>query len=251
MRALRAGSSPLNDPESDKSDPGTGRSGESLRTRALITGIIPVVMMGIILFGSAGRLDLPMAWIVLGVHLVATEVVTLKADPGLIEERSFGGKKPGVKGWDRRIVLLTVIFGFIALMVAGLDLRFGWSGAVPLNLQLPALAAFVLGYVLVSQATLANTFFSAVVRIQEDRGHTTVTSGPYRYIRHPGYAGLMLCVIAQPVALGSYYALIPAIITVAILLVRTGLEDRTLKKELTGYEDYAHFVRYRLLPGVW
>jgi protein-S-isoprenylcysteine O-methyltransferase Ste14 len=98
---------------------------------------------------------------------------------------------------------------------------------------------------------MSNKFFSATVRIQKERGHTVVTGGPYQYIRHPGYAGGVMSDLATPVMLGSLWALIPAVLTGCLLVVRTALEDKTLKNELIGYKEYARQVRYRLLPGVW
>lgn len=97
----------------------------------------------------------------------------------------------------------------------------------------------------------SNPYFYATVRVQEERGHQTITSGPYQYVRHPGYVGAILWIISAPLVLGSWWALIPGGLTAALLIVRTALEDRSLQAELTGYAEYAGRVRYRLLPGVW
>jgi protein-S-isoprenylcysteine O-methyltransferase Ste14 len=118
-------------------------------------------------------------------------------------------------------------------------------------LHITAFVITALGYSLGTWATLVNRFFSAVVRIQRDRGHTVVSSGPYRLIRHPGYAGAVVTSLATPLLLGSLWALIPAVLAVCTLIIRTALEDRTLQEELEGYHDYTARVRYRLLPGVW
>jgi protein-S-isoprenylcysteine O-methyltransferase Ste14 len=109
----------------------------------------------------------------------------------------------------------------------------------------------VLGWALFMWAMGANAFFSEAVRIQEERGHTVVTDGPYRYVRHPGYVGAILALFATPLLLGSLWALIPAGLATIGYVVRTALEDKTLQEELDGYTEYAQQTRYRLLPGVW
>ncbi|UCC65296.1 MAG: isoprenylcysteine carboxylmethyltransferase family protein, partial [Anaerolineae bacterium] len=139
----------------------------------------------------------------------------------------------------------------VSWVVAGLDARFEWSTSVPLALHIGGLIASVLGWALFMWAMGANAFFSEAVRIQEERGHTVVTNGPYRYVRHPGYVGAILALLATPLLLGSLWALVPAGLAAIGYVVRTGLEDKTLQEELDGYKDYTRQVRYRLLPGVW
>jgi protein-S-isoprenylcysteine O-methyltransferase Ste14 len=219
------------------------------RLRGMAGSVIPVAIMAIVLFGASGVLEWVMAWLLLGIHLVGGLFVVLAASPSLIEERTR--KREGAKGWDKVLLPLMSITGFIAMIMAGLDMRYGWSGQVPLPLQVFALVLLILGYALLDWAAISNKFFSTTVRIQEDRGHTTITGGPYRFIRHPGYCGLIICILAQPLMLGSLWAIIPAAITVIILLMRTGFEDRILRDELAGYVDYTQDVRYRLLPRVW
>ncbi len=226
-----------------------GSANGNIRFKGMVGVTIPVIMMGIILFGAAGRLDWTMAWALLGIHLAGGIVVVLAASPSLIEERTK--KRDGAKKWDKTLLPLMSIVGLAALLVAGLDMRFGWSVPYPFWLQAAALLLFLLGYVLLDWAAVVNQFFSTTVRIQGERGHITVTRGPYRIIRHPGYLGLILCVLAQPLMLSSLWALIPAIVTMIILFTRTGLEDRCLRDELAGYREYTQDVRYRLLPGVW
>jgi len=191
-----------------------------------------------------------MAWVYIGIVVVGSTIAALIIDPELIAERSQF--KEGIKGWD--IVLATLMARVIplaTLIVTGLDVRFGWSTQIPLALQIAALAIMVLGLLWANWAMVSNKFFSAVVRIQRDRGHTVVSSGPYRVVRHPGYAGGIIFNLATPLILNSLWAFIPAVLTVCITVVRTALEDRTLQDELDGYKDYAQRVRYRLLPGVW
>lgn len=213
--------------------------------------IMPVLFAGV-LFGSAGRWDLPLVWAYLFVYLISHLVIALaiiKQDPGLAKERTRPG--PGAKNWDR--VWLTV-YGFSCfaiLIVAGLDIRFGWPGAVPLGVQIAALVGFAAAVGLVVWAMSANTFFSTVVRIQRDRGQYVITAGPYQYLRHPGYAGSALFWLCTGLALDSWWAMLPATLVALQYILRTALEDRTLHEELEGYAEYAERVRYRLLPGIW
>ena len=118
-------------------------------------------------------------------------------------------------------------------------------------MELISLLVVALGYALWGWAMASNRYFSGLVRIQKERGHTVSTAGPYRLVRHPGYAGLILWTLATPLALGTLWAFVPAGLTVVAIVVRTALEDSTLRKELAGYDNYARQVRYRLLPGVW
>jgi protein-S-isoprenylcysteine O-methyltransferase Ste14 len=136
-------------------------------------------------------------------------------------------------------------------IIAGFDLRYGWSAPVDSTLQVAALVVAALGYALGTWAMAANAYFSTVYRLQEDRGHAVARGGPYRYVRHPGYAGTILFELATPILLGSPWALIPGAFSAALLLIRTALEDRALHQELAGYAAYAQETRHRLLPGVW
>jgi len=231
--------------DSIKDGSGTAR----LRAKGLVGGVVYVIVLAVVLFVSSGRLGWAMAWALLAVHLIGTSVVTLIVSPALIEERS--GRKADAKKWDSTLVSAMSIMGLVALLVAGLDVRFGWSGPLPMPVEAAGMVLLVSGYAIVDWATVTNKFFSTVVRIQADRGHTVISEGPYGYVRHPGYIGLVICVLAQPLMLGSLWALLPAAVTIMILIVRTSLEDRTLQDELTGYKEYVQRVRYRLLPGIW
>ena len=155
------------------------------------------------------------------------------------------------KPWDKRLAPLLGIGSGVALLIAGLDALFDWSPAFSLPVKILSLFIILAGYALGSYALITNRFFSGMVRIQTNRGHQVVSSGPYRWMRHPGYAGALLTYLATPLLLGSQWAFLPTVITAIILVIRTGLEDRFLQDELEGYRDYAGRVRYRLLPGVW
>lgn len=217
---------------------------------ALLKGALAGLWLGAILFVAAGRLDWPAAWAYTGISMVDAIFLLLIVSPDLMRERSH--PKADAKAWDRVFARLTGPLGStVILVIAGLDKRFGWSMPTPLAVQLAGLAAFVLGMGIMTWAMAVNNYFSLVVRIQKDRGHTVVTEGPYRYVRHPGYVGGMLFQIGTPFLLGTLWALVPAGLAALFLIVRTALEDRTLQNELEGYREYARQTRYRLLPGVW
>ena len=219
--------------------------------RGLAATTVYLALLGCTLFASAGRIDWPLAWACLGMYAAISVVSVFLADPGLVRERSR--VRRGTKALD--MVLATVSFLLFfpsALLVAGLDVgRFGWSPSLPPALQIVAVAVFALGNAFGLWAVVRNRYFSTFVRIQEDRGHVVVRDGPYRFVRHPGYAGSIVASLALPLALGSLWALLPAFIGACGFVVRTWLEDGTLMRELTGYRDYARDTRHRLIPGVW
>ncbi len=172
--------------------------------------------------------------------------------PGLMAERIQFGSAPGVKPWDKVLSpLMSVSVSFPLIIVAGLDRRFGWSPAIPPWLTIAGLLLVAIGYAFGTWAVMENRFFSSVVRIQLNRGHVVCDSGPYRIVRHPGYAGNVLALPGVALALGSLWTFIPAALALIIAVTRTALEDRTLLEELPGYREYARRVRYRLLPGIY
>lgn len=209
----------------------------------LVEGVLAAM-----LFGSAGRTDLPWFWAVLAVHSTLMTVGMSSIDPALRRERL----KPAPGGQDRCLRLIALPFILAHLIVAGLDVgRFHWSGPMPAGVQALALIGYTAGMGLSVYAMLNNRFFSPVVRIQHERGHTLVTSGPYRFVRHPGYVGALFACACGGLALGSWWSLVPLAPFAVLFLRRTALEDRMLRAELDGYARYAERVRYRLLPGVW
>jgi protein-S-isoprenylcysteine O-methyltransferase Ste14 len=220
-----------------------------LATRRMIQVVIQFLIIALILFVCAGRLDWGWAWAYLATSLGILAVNAAILPPELIAERSRVGEN--AKRWDKVLSGLNLFPVLGALIVAGLDERLGWSPSLALGIHLGGLAVFALGQGLFSWAMASNKFFSTLVRIQQDRGHRVAASGPYRYVRHPGYAGFIAYSVAGPLALGSLWALIPAGITVVLFVIRTVLEDRTLQEELEGYRGYAGVVRHRLIPGVW
>lgn len=232
----------------------TGRQPETTRlvVRWLRREIIGLAMLAAMLFLAAGRWDWVMGWALVGLTFLwvsATALVVIPRNPELLAERL--GPRKGAKTWDMAIMSVIGLATIARCIVAGLDQRHAWTAGIPLWLQISALAAAVLSQALGVWATSVNAFFSQIVRVQKERGHTVVTGGPYRFVRHPAYAGGILFELAVPVMLGSWWALIPGGLDALLLVIRTALEDRTLQEELDGYQEYARRVRYRLLPGIW
>ena len=172
--------------------------------------------------------------------------------PGLLAERQNMEKVQSAKAWDKVLApLMALSVSFPLVIVAGLDHRFGWSPVFPLWLIMLGFLLISLGYAFAAWALIENRFFSSVVRIQVDRGHVVCDSGPYRIVRHPGYAGNILPLLGIVLALSSMWTLIPAAVALIIAVIRTVLEDQTLQEELPGYRDYAQRVRYRLMPWIY
>ena len=215
--------------------------------------IVVTVLIGVVLFVPAWRVDLPMFWVYLAVHSGAHLTMALlvfRGNRDLLEER----QKPGAdaKAWDRRLLRVYSLLTMSLFVVAGLDVgQLHWSDTVPLWGQIVALLGFALSFAFTIWAMVVNDFYSRIVRIQEDRGQYVVTEGPYRFVRHPSYIGSILSWICAALVLGSWLALAPVVLIAATVVVRTSLEDRALHVELDGYRQYAQKVRYRLLPGVW
>jgi protein-S-isoprenylcysteine O-methyltransferase Ste14 len=172
--------------------------------------------------------------------------------PGLLAERQNMEKVQSAKAWDKVLApLMALSVSFPLVIVAGLDHRFGWSPVFSLWLNVLGFLLISLGYAFATWALIENRFFSSVVRIQVDRGHVVCDGGPYRIVRHPGYAGNMLALPGIVLALSSMWTLIPAAVALIIAVIRTVLEDQTLQDELPGYRGYARRVRYRLIPGIY
>jgi protein-S-isoprenylcysteine O-methyltransferase Ste14 len=172
--------------------------------------------------------------------------------PGLMAERTDSKMFSKAKPWDKVLApLMALSISYPLVIVAGLDHRFGWSPVFPRWIQILGLVVIALGYSLAVWALVENRFFSSIVRIQIERGHVLCDSGPYRLVRHPGYAGNILALPGIVMALGSVWTLIPATVALVVFLMRTELEDRTLQEELIGYREYARRVRYLWIPGIY
>lgn len=203
--------------------------------------------VGAIIFASAGRWDLPFVWAVVGVMTAFYLGLAAFADPGMMRERMAPG--PGSRDSVTRFLGGAMLIGHWILV--GLDVgRFRWS-VIPREFQVVGLVGYVLAMGVLFWAMCVNSFYSSVVRLQTDRGHHVVAAGPYRFVRHPGYAASLLAMVGGGVALGSWLAMLPLLGFFGLFIRRTLLEDRLLQRELPGYAEYAQQVRYRLVRGVF
>jgi protein-S-isoprenylcysteine O-methyltransferase Ste14 len=213
-----------------------------------------IIFFMALIFVPAGTFKWPEAWIFLLFYFSSAAAIVIwlkKNDPELLKERMAAKKKKNVKGWDRAIMFAYTLLILVLIVLAGLDaVRFRWS-QVPLVIKVLGFLGFIPSMFLFFRTMKENTYLSEMVRIQEERGHQVCTSGPYKYVRHPMYVGVIIFLFCFPLALGSLYSLIPAFVAVIIFFFRTALEDKTLQNELPGYKAYAEKVRYRLIPGVW
>lgn len=212
-------------------------------------------LVPLILLISAGDAGWCQAWLYSGLFLGAAIGGRLWAEqrhPGLTAERQNIESVQDAKAWDKVLApLMAVSVVFPLVIVAGLDHRYKWSPDFPPWLMVIGFVLIAAGYAFAAWAFAENRFFSSVVRIQTDRGHSVCDTGPYRFVRHPGYAGNVLPLFGIVLALGSVWTLIPAAAALIITVIRTALEDKTLQEELPGYRDYSRRVRFRLIPWVY
>lgn len=222
--------------------------------RVIVMTVVVVVVAPFLPMIISGQWDWWQAWAYAAASIlsfVLSRAIVARVHPDLIAERARFMEAKDTKPWDKILAPLLGIGSILVLLVAGLDRSYGWSSPFSLIVNILALTGIVIGYAFSSWALVANRFFSGTVRIQTERGHHVVSSGPYRLIRHPGYAGGLLGYVLIPVLLDSLWAFIPAGLLAAVMVVRTALEDRTLQAELPGYAAYAQKTRCRLIPGVW
>lgn len=210
----------------------------------------PTAMLGL-LFLAAGRWDYWQGWVYLLLNLIVLLLMgtVFTKNSELVEERL--NPKEGMKGWDKFYFAVTTPLYFIALILGGLDARFGWTTNMPLAVYGSSILVYLAGQAIFMWARYTNNYFSSVVRIQADRGQTVCKDGPYRYVRHPGYVGGFLFTAIMGLTLGSWWASIPQVIAGLMLIWRTTREDKTLQAELPGYAEYATETRFRLIPGLW
>lgn len=205
------------------------------------------------LFLGANSLDWGWGWVMVVVYTacwIGLSIALALGNPELLNQR-VKQATVGTKKWD--LVLLFIYFVLILVQpfVAGLDRRNMWSAPVSPPVYVSGNILMIVGFILLAWSMVANRYFEPSVRIQESRGHQVEIGGPYRFVRHPGYLGIILQFLALPVAVGMWLALIPGAIGIVVFVIRTALEDRTLHEELPGYREYAQQTRYRLIPGVW
>jgi protein-S-isoprenylcysteine O-methyltransferase Ste14 len=227
---------------------------KNVLTKALLAGVAEMTLFAVLLFASAGTVRWIGAWAFIVIMLALIVIVSLmlaEHDPDLLKERLALPLQSGQKGWDK-ILMVALLVLFIAWMpLMGLDaIRYQWSH-VPVWLQFAGATGLIVSFYFCYLVFGANSYLLPVVRIQEDRGQHVVSSGPYRFVRHPLYASSLILLPSIALLLGSGWGLVWSVLLAALIVIRTDLEDATLAKELAGYADYATKVRYRLIPGVW
>jgi len=222
-------------------------------SQILIRLVLSYLVMGAVVFWSAGTIHWPAAWLYLIIQasFSISEAAWLKRNnPELLKER-MTFLKSSAKGWDKAFMWISTLAYIPYLVLPGLDaVRYQWS-VVPVAVQVAGFAGVVVSLGLVLRVLRENPFLYRIVEVQMERNHRVITTGPYRYVRHPMYSGVLVMFVSVPLALGSFWTLIPAAILVVLILSRTLLEEETLFAELEGYSAYAERVRYRVLPRVW
>jgi protein-S-isoprenylcysteine O-methyltransferase Ste14 len=222
--------------------------------RVILQMLLLVILVPLLPLIVSGRWDWWEAWVFAGVCIIGFAVSRLLAarrHPDLIAERARMFRHEDALGWDKLLAPLVGLGGALIPLTAGLDEWLGWSPAFSLPVKIVALVVILASFTLSSYALVENRFFSGMVRIQQDRGQQVVTGGPYRWMRHPGYAGALAMYLASPLFLDSAWMYIPVAFLSIVLILRTALEDRTLQERLPGYTEYSKRVRFRLIPGIW
>ena len=219
----------------------------------ILKAILSKAIFGAILFLSAGTLRWTMAWVYIAIYLafdIATAILVTPRHPDLLVERTRIGQNTA--GWDKVLVRVVAAYGpFATWIVSGLQYRFHWQPVIPIPWQWAAAGLTAIGFGIVAWSMTYNAFFAVTARLQPERGQTVASDGPYRIVRHPGYLGAMLFNTTTALMLGAAWALIPGVITSGLFILRTLLEDRMLRAELPGYEDFTRKTRYRLIPYIW
>jgi protein-S-isoprenylcysteine O-methyltransferase Ste14 len=222
------------------------------KLQLLLKSLALVFFFNLILLISAGDLDYWQGWLYISVNILMTLMTVLAAqyNTELISERMNPGK--GIKSWDKVILAISTLCYVAMLIVAGLDSgHFNWSPEFHWSIYVTGIVLTITGQILFLVAKNQNKFFSSVVRIQTDRGHTVCETGLYKFVRHPGYFGMVISNVGFPFLLGSYWCTIPVVFSIALLLIRTSLEDKTLINELKGYYEYSLNTRSKIIPGIW
>lgn len=227
-----------------------------LTVRTVVQMLVFIVLVPFLPLLISLKWDWWQAWVygLIGVlGFIISRLLVNRRHPDLLAERARFMQHEGTKPWDNVLARLVGLGGALIPLAAGLDVKYSWSETdYSLSVELAALAFIVIGYVIGSWALLENRFFSGVVRIQTERDHHVISTGPYAWVRHPGYVGGLLTYFATPLLLDSPWTFVPVVFIAVVLIIRTSLEDRTLQEELPGYKEYAtQKTKYRLLPGVW
>ena len=217
----------------------------------IIGVIFTQLFISSILFISAGTLTIKRFWIFIIINFsysIAEIILLIKNNPALINRRGKPVKSDTI-GWDKYLMRMYVLSVFILPAVIGLDYGRFQRCILSKYYMIPGYLIYTSGILIITWSMLVNPFFERTVRIQKDRNHKVITNGPYKFIRHPGYLGSILWILSIPFILGSLFGFIPATLSILILIIRTYMEDNTLKSQLTGYKEYCNKVRYRIFTG--
>jgi len=221
----------------------------------VVFGLLFIVFFAALPLLIVGRTSWIPGWIYAALTLlsiIGSRLLVARKNPDTLAERAQSFKTEDAKAWDKKLMVLVGLIGpTIVLIVSSLDVCLGWSPILRGWVTSLGLVIMILGLLFSTWAFLENKFFSGIVRIQTDRGHYVIDTGPYRFIRHPGYAGAIWAQIGIPVYFNAFWGLIPAVGLIAIIILRTALEDKTLQEELSGYSQYARKTKYRLFPLIW
>lgn len=223
-----------------------------MNTRFLLKALLATLFFATVLFVSAGSIRYIQGWIFLVTNLIASwmNYWSIRNDEDLMAERA--SIKEGAKSWDKRILGFSALSHIASIIIAGLDSgRFHWTPVLPGWVYALGVILTLGGQIIFFKARQENKFFSSVVRIQTERGHEVCDTGIYTLVRHPGYLGMLISLLALPLLTGAFWSLIPVSVSVLLLFVRTYLEDKTLEEELPGYPEYMEHTRKRLIPGIW
>ncbi len=227
---------------------------KSISPRMLIQLLLYLFLFPTLPLLLSGRWDWWEAWfyaISCVASFAVSRLLVARKNPDLLAERGKFMQHENTQPWDKVLAPLVGLGGNFVPLAVGLEAYYGQAHTFSMPLKLAAMALYLAGFAWGSWALVENRFFSGMVRLQTERGHQVITGGPYRFMRHPGYAGALLTYLSIPLFMDSIWAYLPAGLLTVVLVIRTRLEDNFLQAELPGYKDYAQKVRYRLIPGVW
>lgn len=222
--------------------------------RIVIMLLLVLVIFPLLPMIISGRWDWWQAWtmgVLFILSFVVSRAIAAGKTPDILKERANYATQGNTQAWDKWLSPVVAFGSVFILLAAGLDELFNWSPDLPLELELLGLALILFGYIFGSYAFVENAFFSGTVRLQPERGQTVISTGPYAWVRHPGYLGSLIASLGMPLLLDSWWAFVPVVIFGSFFVLRTKLEDRFLQENLPGYSDYAKKVHYRLFPGIW
>lgn len=221
--------------------------------KAFLAPIRWIIVTGLVFFLTSGEINILRAWIYIGIYAIGGLIIgvtLLKKSPRLLNDR--GKMQEGTKQFDKYIILTYFLFAIVITpFVAGIDRRFNLIELLPSFYLYIGIILYIFSTIFSIWPMLHNPFFEGTIRIQREKNHNVIDTGPYKIVRHPGYLGMLLGSISLPLALGSLLAFIPLVIMIILIFIRTYYEDTTLQKELTGYSEYCKEVKYRIIPFIW